>query len=137
MQITVYPRVIDCPDPAKGTDTLYGVAKSGIQVRAKAGVTARMNLEQRIGGATEETVIARVGEGVVGSSTTDGEVFESPRNMSRAVLAQGLDSQTAFEIVSLDIADVAGGDKIGARRPTRPRPICGAFGLRPERAEPR
>lgn len=118
VQTSVYPRVIDCPDPAKGTDTLYGVAKNGIQVRAKARVTVRTNLEQLIGGATQETVIARVGEGIVsaiGSAATHGEVFESPNNISRAVLAKGLDSQTAFEIVSLDIADVDVGDNIGAR----------------------
>lgn len=118
VQTSVYPKVIDCPDPAKGTDTLYGVAKNGIQVRAKARVTVRTNLDQLIGGATQETVIARVGEGIVsaiGSATTHGEVFESPNSISRAVLAKGLDSQTAFEIVSIDIADVDVGDNIGAR----------------------
>lgn len=118
VQTSVYPKVIDCPDPAKGKPMLEAVAKNGIQLRAKARVTVRANLDRLIGGATEETIIARVGEGVVsaiGSAETHFEVLENPDRISKAVLAKGLDSQTAFEIVSIDIADVDVGENIGAR----------------------
>ncbi len=118
VQTSVYPKVIDCPDPSKGKPLLEAVAKNGIQLRAKARVTVRANLDRLIGGATEETIIARVGEGVVsaiGSAETHFEVLENPDRISKAVLAKGLDSQTAFEIVSIDIADVDVGENIGAR----------------------
>jgi len=118
VQTSVYPKVIDCPDPAKGKPMLEAVAKNGIQLRAKARVTVRANLDRLIGGATEETIIARVGEGVVsaiGSAETHYEVLENPDRISKAVLAKGLDAQTAFEIVSIDIADVDVGENIGAR----------------------
>ncbi len=118
VQTSVYPKVIDCPDPNKGRPMLEAVAKNGIQLKTKARVTVRANLDRVIGGATEETIIARVGEGVVsaiGSADTHYMVLENPDRISKAVLAKGLDSQTAFEIVSIDIADVDVGDNIGAR----------------------
>jgi uncharacterized protein YqfA (UPF0365 family) len=118
VQTSVYPKVIDCPARASGKESLDGVAKNGIQLKVKARVTVRANLHQLIGGATEETIVARVGEGIVsaiGSAVTHGEVLENPDRISSAVLARRLDSQTAFEIVSIDIADVDVGDNIGAR----------------------
>jgi len=118
VQTSVSPKVIDCPDPRRGRRTLDGVAKDGIQLKARARVTVRTNLAQLIGGATEETVIARVGEGIVsaiGSSETHKEVLANPTVIARAVLDKGLDSQTAFEIVSIDIADVDVGENVGAR----------------------
>lgn len=114
---SVNPRVIDCPDPRKGRQTIDAVAKDGIQLQVKAKVTVRTNLERILGGATEETIIARVGEGIVsaiGSSESHKEVLENPDKISKAVLAKGLDAQTAFEIVSIDIADVDVGQNIGA-----------------------
>lgn len=119
VQTSVNPKVIDCPDPNRGgRRTLDGVAKDGIQLKARARVTVRTNLAQLVGGATEETVIARVGEGIVsaiGSSASHKEVLANPQLIARAVLAKGLDSQTAFEIVSIDIADVDVGENVGAR----------------------
>ena len=118
VRVSVNPRVIDCPDPAKGRTTIDAVAKDGIQVKAKARVTVRANLERLVGGATEETIIARVGEGIVttiGSSNSYKEVLENPDLISKRVLDKGLDSGTAFEILSIDIADVDIGDNIGAR----------------------
>ena len=94
------------------------VAQNGIQLKVKARVTVRANLQQLIGGATEETIVARVGEGIVsaiGSAQTHLEVLENPDRISKAVLARRLDSQTAFEIVSIDIADIDVGENIGAR----------------------
>lgn len=114
---SVEPKVIDCPDPAKGKDTIDAVAQDGIQLKAKARVTVRMNLDRLVGGATEETIIARVGEGIVttiGSSIAYKSVLENPDNISKAVLAKGLDAGTAYEILSIDIADVDVGDNIGA-----------------------
>ena len=114
----VMPKVIDCPDPAKGKTEVAAVAKDGIQVLAKARVTVRTNIARLVGGATEETIIARVGEGIVssiGSSTTHKDVLENPDGISKGVLDKGLDSGTAFEIVSIDIADVDIGHNIGAR----------------------
>lgn len=118
VRTSVNPKVIDCPTPIKGRTTLDGVAKNGIQLKVKARVTVRANLRQLIGGATEETIIARVGEGIVsviGSAKTHGEVLENPDRISKAVLERRLDSQTAFEIVSIDIADIDVGENIGAR----------------------
>ncbi|MCF7854636.1 MAG: flotillin-like protein FloA [Candidatus Pacebacteria bacterium] len=118
VRVSVNPRVIDCPDPAKGRNTVDAVAKDGIQVKAKARVTVRANLERLVGGATEETIIARVGEGIVttiGSSNTYKDVLENPDLISKRVLDKGLDSGTAFEILSIDIADVDVGDNVGAR----------------------
>ena len=118
VQTSVYPRVIDCPPQSGKRLTLDAVAKNGIQLKVKARVTVRANLDQLIGGATEETIVARVGEGIVsaiGSAETHAQVLEKPDRISRAVLARKLDSQTAFEIVSIDIADIDVGDNIGAR----------------------
>jgi len=118
VQTSVNPRVIDCPDPRKGKETVDAVARDGIQVKAKARVTVRANLDRLVGGATEETIIARVGEGVVttiGSSATHKHVLENPDRISRVVLEKGLDAGTAFEILSIDIADVDIGENIGAR----------------------
>ncbi|MFN7766058.1 MAG: flotillin-like protein FloA [Planctomycetaceae bacterium] len=119
VQTSVDPKVIDCPDSRRGgRSTLDGVAKDGIQLRARARVTVRTNLAQLIGGATEETIIARVGEGIVsaiGSCETHKEVLANPMLIAKAVLAKSLDSQTAFEIVSIDIADIDVGDNVGAR----------------------
>ncbi|REK12754.1 MAG: UPF0365 family protein [Planctomycetota bacterium] len=118
VQTSVYPKVIDCPARGAARESLDAVAKNGIQLKVKARVTVRANLMQLIGGATEETIIARVGEGIVsaiGSSATHMEVLENPDRISKAVLARRLDSQTAFEIVSIDIADIDVGDNIGAR----------------------
>jgi uncharacterized protein YqfA (UPF0365 family) len=119
VQTSVDPKVIDCPDPRRhGRSTLDGVAKDGIQLKAKARVTVRTNIEQLVGGATEETVIARVGEGIVsaiGSCETHKEVLANPMMIARRVLDKGLDSQTAYEIVSIDIADIDVGDNVGAR----------------------
>ena len=119
VQTSVKTKVIDCPDPTRtGRPTLDGIAKNGIQLKAKARVTVRTNITQLIGGATEETIIARVGEGIVsaiGSCESHKEVLANPMLIARAVLAKGLDSQTAYEIVSIDIADIDVGDNVGAR----------------------
>ena len=119
VQTSVKTKVIDCPDPGRsGRPTLDGVARDGIQLKAKARVTVRTNIKQLIGGATEETIIARVGEGIVsaiGSCASHKEVLANPMLIARAVLAKGLDSQTAYEIVSIDIADIDIGDNVGAR----------------------
>ena len=118
VQTSVYPKVIDAPARNSGRDTLDAVAKNGIQLKVKARVTVRANLNQLIGGATEETIVARVGEGIVsaiGSAESHADVLENPDRISKAVLARRLDSQTAFEIVSIDIADIDVGDNIGAR----------------------
>lgn len=118
VQTSVYPRVIDCPPKNSKRPTLDAVAKNGIQLKVKARVTVRANLDQLIGGATEETIVARVGEGIVsaiGSAETHKVVLENPDRISKAVLGRKLDSQTAFEIVSIDIADIDVGDNIGAR----------------------
>ncbi|TWU67610.1 SigmaW regulon antibacterial [Crateriforma conspicua] len=118
VQTSVYPKVIDCPPRGAAKPSLDAVAKDGIQLKVKARVTVRANLQQLIGGATEETIIARVGEGIVsaiGSAASHKKVLENPDVISKAVLAKRLDSQTAFEIVSIDIADIDVGANIGAR----------------------
>jgi uncharacterized protein YqfA (UPF0365 family) len=118
IQTSVNPKVIDCPDPKKGKETIDAVAQDGIQLRAKARVTVRTNIQRLVGGATEETVIARVGEGIVttiGSAITYKSVLENPDRISKAVLAKGLDAGTAFEILSIDIADVDVGENVGAQ----------------------
>lgn len=118
VQTSVYPKVIDCPPRGAAKPSLDAVAKDGIQLKVKARVTVRANLQQLIGGATEETIIARVGEGIVsaiGSAENHKAVLENPDVISKAVLAKRLDSQTAFEIVSIDIADIDVGANIGAR----------------------
>jgi uncharacterized protein YqfA (UPF0365 family) len=116
---SVNPKVIDCPDPKKeGKREVAAVAKDGIQVLARARVTVRTNLKQLVGGATEETIIARVGEGIVstiGSAKTHKDVLEHPNEISKTVLAKALDAGTAFSILSIDIGDVDIGQNIGAR----------------------
>jgi uncharacterized protein YqfA (UPF0365 family) len=118
VQTSVYPKVIDCPLRGSTRPSLDAIAKNGVQLKVKARVTVRANLDQLIGGATEETIVARVGEGIVsaiGSADAHEDVLENPDRISRAVLSRRLDSQTAFEIVSIDIADIDVGDNIGAR----------------------
>ncbi|HMP02178.1 MAG TPA: flotillin-like protein FloA [Gemmatales bacterium] len=117
VRTSVNPKVIDCPDPIKGSRTLDAVARNGIQLRVKARVTVRTKLERLVGGATEETIIARVGQGIVsaiGSANDHKEVLANPAIISREVLNKGLDSATAFDIVSIDIADVEVGENVGA-----------------------
>lgn len=118
VRTSVNPKVIDCPNPAGGRTTIDGVAKDGIQVKVKARVTVRTNLERFVGGAQEETIIARVGEGIVttiGSSDSYKFVLENPDQISKVVLKRGLDVGTAFEILSIDIADVDVGENVGAQ----------------------
>ena len=118
VRTSVYPKVIDCPDPKRTSGTLDAVAGDGIQLCARARVTVRTNIAQLIGGATEETVIARVGQGIVqaiGSTPSYKRVLENPDSISRIVLGQGLEGNTAYEIVSIDIADIDVGENIGAR----------------------
>lgn len=110
VQVSVTPKVINTP-------VIAAVAKNGIEVKVIAKVTVRANIERLVGGAGEETIIARVGEGIVttvGSSETHAEVLENPDNISQTVLNKGLDSGTAFEILSIDIADVDVGRNVGA-----------------------
>jgi len=118
VKTSVNPKVIDCPNPASGKVTIDGVAKDGIVVKAKARVTVRTHLERFVGGATEETIVARVGEGIVatiGSAPSYKDVLEHPDSISKTVLGKALDSNTAFEILSIDIADVNVGENVGAR----------------------
>ncbi|MBC8256722.1 MAG: flotillin-like protein FloA [Candidatus Marinimicrobia bacterium] len=117
VQTSVYPKVIDCPTDGK----VSAVAKDGIELKAKARVTVRTNIDQLVGGATDETIIARVGQGIVsaiGSSSTYKTVLENPDEISRAVLSKGLDSGTAYAILSIDIADVDVGKNVGAELET-------------------
>ncbi len=122
VQTSVSPKVIDCPAPQRsGRTSLSAVAKDGVELRIRARVTVRTNLDQLIGGATEETIIARVGQGIVttiGSSESHRDALKKPDSISRGVLQRGLDANTAFEIVSIDIADIDVGDNIGARLQT-------------------
>jgi uncharacterized protein YqfA (UPF0365 family) len=118
VKTSVNPKVIDCPNPASGKITIDAVAKDGIVIKAKARVTVRTNLDRFVGGATEETIIARVGEGIVttiGSSNSYKDVLENPDRISKTVLDKALDSNTAFEILSIDIADVDVGENVGAK----------------------
>lgn len=119
VRTSVYPKVIDCPDPERsGKNFLSAMSKDGVELKIRARVTVRTNLEQLIGGATEETIIARVGESIIssiGSADRHQDVLENPDRISRAVLERGLDAHTAFEIVSIDIADIDVGENIGAR----------------------
>jgi uncharacterized protein YqfA (UPF0365 family) len=117
VRTSVNPKVIDCPDSTRG-DFVTGVAKDGVQLKCRARVTVRTNIAQLVGGATEETIIARVGEGIIsaiGAADTHLIVLENPQLISKRVLEKGLDAQTAFEILSIDIADVVVGENIGAK----------------------
>jgi uncharacterized protein YqfA (UPF0365 family) len=118
VQTSVNPKVIDVPNPKLGRATIDAVAQDGIQLKVRARVTVRTNIKSLVGGATEETIIARVGEGIVtaiGSAKDYKDVLENPDHISKAVLAKGLDSNTAFEILSIDIADIDVGENIGAK----------------------
>jgi uncharacterized protein YqfA (UPF0365 family) len=118
VQTSVNPKVIDCPGTSSGKTTIDAVAADGIQLKARARVTVRTNIRQLIGGATEETVIARVGEGIVsaiGSSDSHKAVLANPDTISKAVLSRSLDAGTAYEILSIDIADIDVGVNIGSR----------------------
>ncbi len=117
VRTSVDPKVIDCPSTGGSKRTIDAVAGDGIQLRARARVTVRTNIAQLVGGATEETIIARVGEGIIstiGSASTHLAVLENPDNISKTVLSKGLDAGTAFEILSIDIADIDVGENIGA-----------------------
>ncbi|MDF1753782.1 MAG: flotillin-like protein FloA [Verrucomicrobiales bacterium] len=114
VRTSINPAVIDCPG---GGGKIDAVARDGIQLRARARVTVRTNLDRFVGGATEETIIARVNEGIVtsiGSASSHKDVLENPDDISKRVLERGLDSNTAFELISIDIADVDVGENIGA-----------------------
>jgi uncharacterized protein YqfA (UPF0365 family) len=118
VRTSINPKVIDCPSPGQGKSTIDGVSKDGISVKARARVTVRTNLAHYVGSAQEETIIARVGEGIVttiGSAETYKWVLENPDSISKNVLHRGLDTGTAFEILSIDIADVDIGENIGAQ----------------------
>ena len=119
VQTSVYPKVIDCPDASHGgKTTLSAITKNGIELRVRTQVTVRTNISQLIGGATEDTIVARVGEAIIssiGSAETHFHVLENPDMITKTVLSRGLDAQTAFEIVSIDIGDIDVGENIGAR----------------------
>jgi len=118
VRTSVDPKVIDCPNAASGRTTIDGVAKDGIQVKVKARVTVRTHIDRFVGGAKEETIIARVGEGIVstiGAANSYKDVLEAPDSISKTVLARGLDVGSAFEILSIDIADVDVGENVGAK----------------------
>lgn len=118
VRTSINPKVIDCPNPTTGKVTIDAVARDGIGVKVRARVTVRSNLNRFVGGATEDTIIARVGEGIItsiGSAVSYKDVLENPDRISKTVLAKGLDTGTAFEILSVDIADVDIGDNIGAK----------------------
>ncbi len=121
VRTSVNPKVIDCPSVDEKRNTIDAVAKDGIGLKARARVTVRTNLDRFVGGAMEDTIIARVGEGIVttiGSANTYKDVLENPDAISKNVLTRGLDAGTAFEILSIDIADVDVGENIGARLQT-------------------
>ncbi|WPX40588.1 flotillin-like protein FloA [Akkermansia sp. N21116] len=118
VRTSINPRVIDCPNPASGQTRLTAVARDGIAVAVRARVTVRTNLDLFVGGATEETVVARVGEGIVsavGSASSYKDVLEKPENISQKVMDKGVDASTAFEVISIDIADVDVAGNVGAR----------------------
>ena len=118
VRTSVDPKVIDVPSGDSGRSTIDAVAQDGIQLRCKARVTVRANIARLVGGAKEETIIARVGEGIVttiGSATSHKAVLENPDRISKTVLEKGLDAGTAFEILSIDIADIDVGENIGAK----------------------
>ncbi len=121
VQTSVTPKVIDCPRAGGPRSTIDAVAQDGIQLKAKARVTVRTAISRLVGGATEETIIARVGEGIVttiGSSRSYKDVLEKPDTISKTVMAKGLDAGSAFEILSIDIADIDVGENIGAKLQT-------------------
>ena len=118
VRTSINPKVIDCPNPSSGRKSIDGVAKDGIQVKVRARVTVRTNLERFVGGAQEETIIARVGEGIVttiGSADSYKFVLEHPDRISKVVLVLFFNQKTAYEILSIDIADVDVGENVGAK----------------------
>jgi len=118
VRTSVNPMVIDCPNPNVSKGTIDAVSKDGIVIKVRARVTVRTSLDRFVGGATEDTIIARVGEGIVstvGSCDTYKDVLENPDRISKTVLGKSLDSNTAFEILSIDIADVDVGENVGAK----------------------
>lgn len=118
VKTSVNPKVIDCPKPGGMKSTIDAIAKDGIQLKVTARVTVRTNIDRLVGGATEETIIARVGEGIVtsiGSAEQHNEVLENPDIISKKVLERGLDTGSSYEILSIDIADVDVGENIGAK----------------------
>ena len=138
VQTSVNPKVIDVPSPSMGQTTVDGQAKDGIELKVKARVTIRTNIKQLVGGATEETVVARVGQAIVnaiGSAEDYKHVLENPNTISKAALNMGLDANTAFEILSIDIAEIKVGENIGAKlRPIRPNRTCAVSRPRPSSA---
>ncbi|MFB6345459.1 MAG: flotillin-like protein FloA [bacterium] len=117
VKISVLPKVIDCPTDDSRKEFLEAVAQDGIQIKAKARVTVRANIEELVGGANEETIVARVGEGIVtsiGSAETHKEVLANPDRITREVQEKGLDANTAFNILSIDIGDIDVGRNVGA-----------------------
>jgi uncharacterized protein YqfA (UPF0365 family) len=118
VRTSVSPKVIDCPPKSSAGEYISAMAKDGVELKCRARVTVRTNIHQLVGGATEETVVARVGEGIVstiGSADSHHQVLEAPQSISKTVLSKGLDDQTAFEILSIDIADITIGENIGAK----------------------
>lgn len=118
VQTSVNPKVIDVPNQSMGQTTIDGQAADGIELRVKARVTVRTNIQRLVGGATEETIVARVGEGIVnaiGSAEDYKHVLKAPDSISKTVLAKGLDANTAFQILSIDIAEIKVGENIGAK----------------------
>ncbi|MDB2686830.1 flotillin-like FloA family protein [Mariniblastus sp.] len=122
VRTSIFPKVIDCPDPgSSGSPSLSAIAKNGIELLVRVRVTVRTNVDQLIGGATEKTIIARVGQGIVstiGSMDSHEEALATPNLISQAVLGQGIESNTAYEIVSIDVATIDVGRNIGARLQT-------------------
>jgi uncharacterized protein YqfA (UPF0365 family) len=118
VKTSINPKVIDCPDPSRGCLTLDAVTKDGIQLKVKARITVRTKIERLVGGATEETVIARIGEGIIttiGSTDDYRKVLERPDLITTLVMGKGLDADTAFQILSVNIVAVEVGSNIGAR----------------------
>jgi uncharacterized protein YqfA (UPF0365 family) len=118
VRTSINPKVIDCPASSSGKSTIDAVARDGIGVKARVRVTVRSNLQRFVGGATEETIVARVGEGIItsiGSSLSYKDVLENPDRISKTVLNKGLDRGMAFEILSVDIADIDIGGNVGAK----------------------
>ena len=121
VQMSVNPAIINVPDDSEGKRGITAVARDGIQLIVKARVTVKANIDRLVGGATEETIIARVGQGIIttiGSASTHKDVLESPERITIEVMEKGLAAGTAFEILSIDIADIDIGDNIGAKLQT-------------------
>ena len=121
VQMSVNPAIINVPDESEGKRGITAVARDGIQLLVKARVTVKANIDRLVGGATEETIIARVGQGIIttiGSASTHKDVLESPERITIEVMEKGLAAGTAFEILSIDIADIDIGDNIGAKLQT-------------------